>query len=288
MDGAKALPLPTQYGQSMSVKKSRSSDLIWESLDKDGNTWFSSTISLYDFSAVKTTDDAVSAYLQKLLKNAVRLNSEFLSKWNGFKVETQLEFDRDWGLGSSSTLTHLVAEWAEVHPLMLHWKISNGSGYDVACSMSGAPIVFFTNDEETSYTPVDFKPNFASKLYFIHLGQKQNSNQAIKDYLKQAKGRKKLAEGISELTEAMAQVTSFHSFEQILKDHNELIQKSTGYTPAKDLHFNNYWGVVKNLGAWGGDFVLATSEADSAKTKKYFADKGFPTVLSYDEMILTD
>ena len=152
---------------------------------------------------------------------------------------------------------------------MLHWKISNGSGYDVACSMSGTPILFFTNDEETSYTPVDFNPDFASQLFFIHLGQKQNSNQAIKDYLKGAKGRKKLVEGISELTEAMAEVKSLQSFENIIQEHNALIEQSTGYTPAKDLHFKDYWGKIKNLGAWGGDFVLATSSAGIEETKQY-------------------
>jgi hypothetical protein len=37
------------------------------------------------------------------------------------------------------------------------------------------------------------------------------------------------------------------------------------------------------LGAWGGDFVLATG---GEKEKQYFIQKGFTTVLSYAEMIL--
>ena len=110
LDGAHAFAVPTKYGQKMIVKNSRGSDLVWECIDKDGNSWFSSHISLYDFSAINTTDQAVSDNLQKILKNAVRLNSEFLSKWNGFKVETQLEFPIDWGLGSSSSLFSLIGE----------------------------------------------------------------------------------------------------------------------------------------------------------------------------------
>ena len=103
----------------MTVKNSRGSDLIWECEDKDGNSWFNSHISLYDFSAINTTDQDISDNLKKILKNAVRLNSEFLSKWNGFKVITKLEFPRDWGLGSSSSLYSLIGDWADINSLML-------------------------------------------------------------------------------------------------------------------------------------------------------------------------
>lgn len=285
LDGATALALPTKGGQRMTIKKSRSSDLIWEALDKDGNVWFSSTISLYDFGPIKTTDEAVSAYLKKLLKNAARLNSEFLNKWAGFKVETKLEFDRDWGLGSSSTLTHLVAEWAEVHPMMLHWKISAGSGYDVACSMSGSPTVFFTNDEETSYTPIDWSPSFTDQLYFVHLGRKQDSSAAVKDYLKNTKARKQIVAEITPLTEAMIAVKTIEDMEDICQRHNAVIMAALGHPDPKSGAFSDYHGVIKPLGAWGGDFVLATSHETAEKTMAYFSDKGYPTVLSYKDMI---
>ena len=90
--GAKAIGLPLKTGQKMMVRNARGSDLIWEALDENGEVWFESQLSLYDFSAVKTSDPEISKKLQKLLKSAARLNSEFLSTWSGFKVETQLEF----------------------------------------------------------------------------------------------------------------------------------------------------------------------------------------------------
>lgn len=285
LDGAKALALPTRFGQSMTVKKSRSSDLSWKSLDKNGDTWFEATISLYDFSAVKTTDDAIARKLGKLLKNACRLNSEFLGKWNGFKVETKLEFDRDWGLGSSSTLTHIVAEWADVHPLKLHWKVSDGSGYDVACSMAGAPIVFITNEDETSFTPVDFAPSYSDQLYFVHMGRKQDSAAAITHYFKKAKGRKKMAARISELTEAFLEADDVATVKDIFCEHNQLISASLGCAEPKEEHFSDFWGCIKPLGAWGGDFVMAVSEESPTDTKKYFSDKGLSTILSYGEII---
>jgi mevalonate kinase len=285
LDGAHAFALPTKFGQKMVIKNSRGSDLIWECIDREGNTWFTSHISLYDFSAIHTTNQKTSDYLQKILKNAVRLNSEFLSKWNGFKVETYLEFPMDWGLGSSSTLFSLIAEWADVNSLMLYFKVENGSGYDVACSEAGQPIIYFANDEEVSYTPVDFNPSYKKNLFFVYLNKKQDSRQGIKAYLEAVKDRKTLVAAITDISEQMSEAKDFKTFSDLVEKHEDLIAHHTGFEKVKDLHFSDYWGSIKSLGAWGGDFVLACSNKSTDDTKAYFADKGFATVLTYDEMI---
>lgn len=269
----------------MVVKNSRGSDLVWECLDKEGNSWFNSHISLYDFSAINTTDQDISDNLQKVLKNAVRLNSEFLSKWNGFKVVTHLEFPRDWGLGSSSTLYSLIGDWADINSLMLYFKVDNGSGYDVACSGAGQPIIYYANDDEVSYTPVEFDPSYKKNLYFVHLNKKQDSKQGIKEYLKAVKNRKTLVKTITTISDEMSEAKDLKTFSNLMEKHEDVIAHHTGFEKVKDLHFSDYWGSVKSLGAWGGDFVLATSSKSAIDTKAYFSEKGFDTVLAYDEMI---
>lgn len=269
----------------MIVKNSRGSDLIWECKDKEGATWFKSHISLYDFSAINTTDQDVSDKLKKILKNAVRLNSEFLSKWNGFKVETQLEFPLNWGLGSSATLFSLISSWADINPLMLYFKVDNGSGCDVACADAGQPIIYFANDDEISYTPIEYKPSFSKKLYFVHLNQKQDSSLGIKTYLKAVKDRKTLVKTISGITDQMSEAKDLKTFSGLMDKHEDVIAHHTGFEKVKDQHFSDFWGSVKSLGAWGGDFVLATSNKSKEETKAYFDGKGYSTVLSYDEMI---
>ena len=47
--------------------------------------------------------------------------------------------------------------------------------------------------------------------------------------------------------------------------------------------FPDFKGVIKSLGAWGGDFVMAISKENPTA---YFKEKGYPVVLSYEEMIL--
>ena len=54
----------------------------------------------------------------------------------------------------------------------------------------------------------------------------------------------------------------------------------------KSIYFSDYWGVVKSLGAWGGDFVLATSSRSFTETMKYFNEKGFNVFLKYKDLIL--
>lgn len=286
LDGAKALGLPTKLGQKMVVKRTTSSDLIWESLDKDGKTWFQSTISLFDFSAISTSSQEISDRLQKLLKNAVRLNSEFLSQWNGFKIETQLEFPLDWGLGSSSTLIYLIAEWAEVNPLLLYFKTEDGSGYDVACAFADGPVEYINSPDEVTYTPVDFNPKYRDNLHFVHLGKKQDSAAGIRDYLKAVKNKSALVKTITSITEEVRTVTDLKDFEALIKKHEDAIASHTGFTWVQEKLFPDFAGTVKSLGAWGGDFVLAISGQTQDQVKTYFSEKGYKTVMSYKDLIL--
>lgn len=288
MDGAKALALPTKFGQSMVVSNTRGSDLIWEAYDTEKVKWFKSNISLYDFSGVRTTDEAVSAQLKMILKAAVNQNSEFLSKWNGFKVQTYLDFDRSWGLGSSSTLYCLIAEWAEVNPLLLYFDVEDGSGYDVACGWAEGPITYINSPEEISYSEIDFNPKFKDQLYFVHLNKKKNSRDAIAHYRKEINGHKSMiVQDLTQITDDMINCNSLSSFNHLIDAHEDCISKTLHLPKIKNEQFKDYWGSIKSLGAWGGDFILATSDHNEEDTKQYFHNQGFPTVFSYDDMIIS-
>ncbi|NNF22266.1 MAG: GHMP kinase [Saprospiraceae bacterium] len=285
LDGALALAIPTRYGQKMSIKKTRKSDLYWKSYDHAKEEWFSAQISLYDFSAVKTSDEEKALQLKKLLKGAVRLNSEFLSKWNGFDVKTELEFDRTWGLGSSSSLTFLVAQWADINPLLLHFEISNGSGYDVACAGADFPISYQLGDEEVNYSEIEFDPSFKDHLYFVHLNEKQSSSSAVEFYFKKAKNRKTLVKKLSKITEDVLACKSFNKFCDLIDEHENLVSEHLSLPKIKELHFSDFEGSMKSLGAWGGDFIMAASDLGKESVNAYFSSKGFQTIIPYEEMI---
>ncbi|HAV29569.1 MAG: GHMP kinase [Saprospiraceae bacterium] len=269
----------------MTVKNTRGSDLIWESLTPEGKSWFNADFAILDFKSNKTTNLETSLLLMKIFKGAINLNSEFLSKWNGFKVETQLEFPQNWGLGSSSTLIHLVAQWADVNPLELYYKVFSGSGFDVACAGADGPITFFSNDEEIGYTSINWAPSFTKNIYFVHLNEKADSQIAVKDYFKKAKKRKQLAADIDAITKEMVNVSSLSKFEELIDKHESILSKSLDLPTIKEERFSDFQGCVKSLGAWGGDFALVTGSKES-DLREYFTEKGHDTVLSYADLIL--
>ena len=65
--------------------------------------------------------------------------------------------------------------------------------------------------------------------------------------------------------------------------HEILISNLIEQETIKSKLFNDFNGEIKSLGAWGGDFVLATSKTNPTA---YFKTKGFDTVISYKEMVL--
>lgn len=269
----------------MKIKNARGSDLIWEALDPKGEVWFDAQISLYDFSAIKTSDEEIAKKLKKILRSAVRDNSEFLSTWSGFKVETQLEFPLDWGLGSSSTLISNVAQWAEINPFHLYFSVFNGSGYDVACAEADQPIQYQLGEDQLHFHEIDFDPSFSKKLFFVHQGKKQDSESAVKIHGRKFRSEKEAIEKISAISEAIVNVTSFSKFVALLEEHEAIISNIIGIPTLKKAQFPNFKGCVKSLGAWGGDFFLAASDEGTEYVQSYFKSKGLETIIKYDDMI---
>ena len=52
----------------------------------------------------------------------------------------------------------------------------------------------------------------------------------------------------------------------------------------KDSLFPDFKGEIKSLGAWGGDFALATFQGSKEEIQKYFLNKGLDVVFGFDEM----
>lgn len=285
LDGAKVLAVPCKLGQTMHIKERPGSELIWKSYDKTGKIWFEASFDLMGFDVMKTTDEDIAQNLRNLLRAVCRQDGDFLSKWKKYTVETYLDFDLDWGLGASSTLVACLAEWADVNPYYLLFDSFGGSGYDVACADAEGPIMYQLGEESLSVESVDFNPSFKDHLYLVYLGRKQNSREAIKYY---SKKKKNLNGAIPELTDLTAQVIASKTladFEKLMQSHEQILSSILNIKPVKELYFNDYWGTIKSLGAWGGDFVLVTSDRDAEETKKYFEEKGYETFFSFDEIV---
>lgn len=211
------------------------------------------------------------------------MNSDFLITDTGLEIATHLGFPKDWGLGSSSTLINNIANWAEIDPYSLLEQTFGGSGYDLACAANNKPIVYQLINDKATVEKVDFKVPFSDKLFFVYLDKKQNSRDAIKNYRAQSFDKDILIDSISTITEKTIKSQSLLEFELLIKEHEALLSNVLKIKTVQENLFSDYtYGVVKSLGGWGGDFVLATG---TKKTPEYFKSKGFNIVIPYQEMI---
>ncbi|WP_044402375.1 GYDIA family GHMP kinase [Lacinutrix sp. Hel_I_90] len=288
LDGAKALALPTTFGQTLTVEGIDEPKLSWRSLDEKGAVWFEDEFALLNeqFARLLTTqnDNPVSKRLINILHAAKKLNPEFLSTKKGYSVTSKLEFPNDWGLGSSSTLLNNIAQWAKIDAFALSHATFGGSGYDIACAQHDSAIVYELNKTISKITPVAFNKAFENKLFFIHLNQKQNSREAIKTYQENKKNSKAIIVKINALTQQILECDSLKAFELLIDAHETLIGTITNQTPVKQRLFDDYKYAIKSLGGWGGDFILATGTKNEVST--YFKGKGYHTIIPFTEMIL--
>lgn len=286
LDGALALALPTRVGQSLEVERYDGDDLSWKSLDPDGSVWFEGLFSPSDSGTIEFQGDSqyksIGKRLAEILSTAQGLRIVGQEFPFGHAVTTHLEFSRNWGLGSSSTLVHNIAQWLEVDPYALLFKTLGGSGYDVACAAADGPILYQLKNQIPTTTRVNFDPSFKDDLCFVHLGQKQKSSEAIEHFRKIGHEKSAFIDAISELTTAIHESRDLVTFEKLLSEHEEVMSHVL-QLPKVQSRFKDYPGVLKSLGAWGGDFILAT-RSDVAKT--YFKKKGLTPVIPFSDLIL--
>tara|TARA_R110001583_G_scaffold44840_8_gene141928 strand:- start:3143 stop:4066 length:924 start_codon:yes stop_codon:yes gene_type:complete len=287
LDGAQSLAVPTLYGQSLSVKETQDKLLTWKSLDDKGKPWFESDYELEDFDPVtkNTVSEealAISVTLKKILLEARKLNPSFLSTSQGYEITTALNFPREWGLGSSSTLINNIAQWAQIDAYVLLWNAFSGSGYDIACAQNNSPIIYQLKNSRPIVHSTSFNPTFKSDLYFVYLNQKQNSRDGIAQYRNKEFNAFSAISQINSITQRILTCTRLSQFDKLIKKHESILSEILGTPTVKERLFPDFKGAIKSLGAWGGDFILATG---NKTTPDYFKEKGYATVIPYSKMV---
>lgn len=287
MEGAKALAIPLKPGQYLKVEKivRPQKELIWHALKPDGD-WFSARYTLPDLRCTESDHDVLSQSLIELLQKVKDLNPGFFSGNESYQVETQLEFNPAFGFGSSSTLVSNLAYWANVDPFELQFSAFGGSAYDVACARATSPLFYQVHDGKPQLEPLDFIPAFKESLFFVYLGQKQRTAESIKSFRQTASFGKNDIERISAITTEIVQVTNIYDFEQLLREHERILSGILHLPTIKERLFADLPFQVKSLGAWGGDFVLVTTELPSDDFKEFMRKRGFSVIFSWDELVL--
>ena len=279
LDGATALAIPTKYGQSLTVTDNNEKTLHWVSKDHRGNIWFETHVDLTTLTSSNTSK--IAKTLCTILQTARIHNTSFLKQSEGVAVLTQLDFPRDWGLGTSSTLINNIAQWAQIDAFTLLKESFGGSDYDIASAQHNTPIFYTLKDNMPKVQPCTLYWSFTKHLFFVHLNQKQDSKQAINTY-RQLQKDSRILEAITDLSKKTLVCYTLEDLERILNAHEKKIASLLGQATVKELVFPDYPKTIKSLGAWGGDFVLATG---SKEDMAYFKAKGYTTIIAFDDMI---
>lgn len=287
LKGATALAAPLIFGQDLRVSNSpsyKNRTIHWKSYEKN-KLWFELIARIDNFSIIKSSDVLIANRLLLSLKNAQQLNTDFLNEYDNIEVKTVLNFDKEWGFGSSSTFINNIAQWANVDPYKLLDLTFKGSGYDIACARSQKPVLYKRDDDGITISNADFDPVFKENLFFVYLGKKQDTSTSIKYFMGLKNYSTSAIEEVSELSTKIAHSGNINEFNNYIDQHEMILSAILKMDSVKMQHFSNFPGSIKSLGAWGGDFILASSFESFDAVKSYFLTKGMSVIFNYSDII---
>ncbi|GAB4333936.1 MAG: GYDIA family GHMP kinase [Bacteroidales bacterium] len=282
LKGATALVFPLRFGQKMAVEPVSDAVLDWYSFDTEGE-WFHAKFTMPGFEVSESTSGDIAERLVKLLR-AADDSGRLPATTGGWKVTTTLDFNRFWGLGSSSTLTWLVARWFGCDPWQLHRATSEGSGYDVAAAGTDRPFYYTLLPSGYREEPCTFAPGWRDRLWFVWLGKKTDSDKAVASFLSKKRKFSREVYTVSELSRRIAEAPVLDDFEYYLKEEDLLLSSLLKLPRLQEKVFGDLSGTAVPLGAWGGDFALITWRDSREELRQYLKTKGLNIFFSFNEM----
>lgn len=288
IDGALALAVPVKKGQILKVDfsdaKADSPKLFWKAFLDSGELWFQAEFHLNPLKLIDYTGEIPAKKLLDLFKIIAELQPAFFqNQTQSIHCSTFLEFPKEWGLGSSSTLISLLSQWTGADAFSLNQKSFNTSGYDVACASADSPILYKNTAAGREIIPVKFQPDFLDCLHLVYLNEKQDTQNSVQKNYRSLPKDFQWIQGISEITREILKAKTLDEFEALINQHEMLIAGKLNLPRVKDSYFPDFTGSVKSLGAWGGDFVLIT-ERKGFET--YFNSMGYSTIFPFRDLLI--
>jgi mevalonate kinase len=274
MRGVPALAFPTRFGQSLSIQSSPS--WSWKSFQND-DEWFSLQFD-NQLNILHTSNVDLAQKLLTILKDVFSEKPELLHQ--PLQFEAHIDFDRNWGFGTSATLISLLAQWSGVDPFRLNEKHFGGSSYDIATATAKTPILY--HKPSRLVREVELCQDVTKHLLFVYSGSKQNSISEVVRF-SDIQIPQYILDTLRDIVENVVSCTAIETFEHYLQQHEDVLSRILSLKTIKSQLFDDYPFAIKSLGAWGGDFFLATTR-DVAEAKAYFLKKGYSVCFAYSEL----
>lgn len=280
LDGALALAVPTKLGQDFYWEEieDNKSLIFWEALHQN-ITWLHAIIDYDSWTIIETNLPENAQFILQVLQNVQNLSDQRLQSNSTYRIKTNLQFPGNFGLGSSSTLMNNLAVFAGIDAYLLNEISLGGSGYDIAVAQEKSAILYQNNPRYIE--KITFQPKFADELILIHLNQKQNSREGINAFRSREKSIS-LKNQFSEITKQVLNCEKLNEFSDLMTLHEENLSHFLQVETVKQKYFEDCPSFVKSLGAWGGDFVLASKFGDY---KNYFLTKNYHNIFEWKDLI---
>lgn len=259
--GVEALAVPVSVGQWMHVWEFDSPGeqhrILWEAKDRDGATWLNESFAL---PLVEEGDGERNE--RKIIHQLLSMAPENTWKTGkSYRIETQLEFDRSSGLGSSSTMVSNFARFARLDAQSVQQQLFGGSGYDVAVAEVGKGLVFWKDGENNHWGPWTISSSLTQDWKVVFLGKKQNSRNSLADVkarLQEIQNDDFMLHQLQQVAGAVKMAQQVSMVEAGLEMWQALLSMSLGLeTPYQHFGIQPVkGGLCKWLGAWGGDMLL--------------------------------
>ena len=284
LEGATGLAIPVRYGQNLDVWMSEDAEeLLWQSEDMYEMLWFEARINKSNLSVISTNNSTIAGSLTSVMKFIKDLNPAWWKQVQRLKFK--IDFPKQWGLGTSSTMIYTLSEASGLDPYEMLRATFGGSGYDIACASANAPILYSRNEfGQAELEAIPFEPIKSDQFAFVYLGNKADTAASISYFKSLGKVPNSLIDEISDISTSLTKARSHEYMIELLQRHEYLIGTYLKIEPVQKRLFTDFKGVVKSLGAWGGDFVCVLSE-DPMDDYSYFYNKGYYNVFPFKKMI---
>lgn len=255
--GGTCLALSSRRGQSLEVKAQKQDALHIKSYDYQKKLWWQQIFTRDFF-----RQNSFSYEIEKIL---LHLGEKTL----GYTLNFSLNYPQNWGLGSSATLMSLLAQWQETPPFTLFTELNTkGSGYDLIAAQRQDLFTYQRCEQTYKVEKRVALQEIKKYLYLVFPGYKTNTNEQLKTLKKSSPQEQQDSEAL--INEALV-VKDLKTFEDLIKEYKKLVSKAFCLL---DFPWRNYpYGVLKPLGAWGGDVLLATSKEDRETTRSFFQQR---------------
>lgn len=284
LKGAETFAVPLQFGQTLEIEEVDHPLVYWRTLFNK-ELIFHAIFDTDRFDILETNDTQKAEWVQRVLKAIREQKQNFLIN-KGAEATALIDLPMNYGWGSSSSFIANLCKWAGANPFWVNMSVGGGSGYDIACANANKPLLFSNQYNNPKYTEIDFDPPYKRNLWFIFQENKMNTADAIRGFRKKKIGRKDIHR-ISEISRQVTATQRLNELMELIKEHEQIISRLLNIPPIAEK-YTDFNGVVKSLGAWGGDFMLAASEMSGADVISYFTDKERPTMFNWTEIVKND